>query len=157
MKAKWKNEEGIWKDLEFHNSRFMRMRKWRQMKEWGRKKWDTSSSGVAKALLDTKFQDLYRLHSESFDPCAHNNPEYLSYFQRQRFSQISEPVWWLPVFLLRSHSNLEKNKSHPEKPLKDASHRFSSALFRLMITQLWEKACKRCFRFWSKLTIVEGQ
>ena len=43
--------------------------------------------GVAKAQLDPKFQDLYR--PQRILP-PRPSPEYLSYFQRQRFSQISE-------------------------------------------------------------------
>ena len=114
MKAKWRNEEG---------------------------KSGPSRGEVAKAQLDPKFQDLYRLQRESFD--RPSPPEYLSYFQRQRFSQISEPVWWLPVFL-RWSALLQswQNKSHRGKPLKDASNRISGFFVRVVITQLGEQACK---------------
>ena len=95
------------------------MRKWRRNEE-GEKKWAINCWRVAKARLDSEFQDLYQLHrllcrcGEAPDPQNNASPGIFVIFPArcQRFSQIWKPVWWVPMVCLRSTASiLTKQKS----------------------------------------------
>ena len=101
-------------------------RKWRRKKvghqvvvESRKHSWTQIPRSLSTAVADPKNPSTPTIMRPLLSIPRSYRPEYLSYFQR--FSQISEPVWWRwPVFL-RCFAPSWQNKSHREKPLKDAA------------------------------------